>query len=106
MHRPRRNRSLGTGVILRRTHRLDGVGVAVAQLEHLGGDVGPGGYAARAGQVVGAGLAGATRLFVPVAVAQQPEDALGHVAGEGQAAELVVHDGHLVQRIVGVGAAV
>lgn len=106
MHRPRRNRSLGTGVILRRTHRLHGVGVAVAQLEHLRGDLCPGGDAAGAGQVIGAVLARAARLFVPVAVAQQPEDALGHVAGESQAAELVVHDGHLAQRIVGVGAAV
>lgn len=106
MYRPRRYRALGAGVIRLRTHRLDGACVAVAQLEHLRSDVGPGRDAAGTGQVVCAVCARLAGLLVAVAVAQKPEDALGHVAGEGQAAELVVHHGHLVKRIVGVGTAV
>lgn len=103
---PGRNRAAGARVVFGRAHGPHGVGVAVAQLEHLRSYVGPGGHAAGAGQVVGAAFAGRARLLVALAVAQEPEDALRHVAREGEAAELVVHHGHLVKRIVRIGAAV
>lgn len=106
MRRARRDWALSAGVVLGSRYGLDNVTVAVAQLEHLLGDVGPGRDPARAGQVVGAVLARAARLLVASTVAQKPEDALGHVAGEGEAAVLVADHRHLVERIVGVGAAV
>lgn len=106
MRRTRRDRPLGARVVLGSRDGLHGVSVAVAQLEGLRGDVGPGGDPARAGKVVRAAGARRARLAVAVAVADQPEDSLGHVAREGRAAVLVVHHGHLVQRVVGVGAAV
>ena len=106
MRRARRDWALSAGVVFGSRYGLDSVTVAVAQLEHLRGDFGPGRHAGGAGQAVRAGLARAARLLVATAVAEQPEDALGHVAGEGQAPELVVNHRHLVQRVAGVGAAV
>ena len=86
MHRPRRNRSLNTGVILRRTHRFDGACVAVAQLEHLRGDVSPRSNLAGASEVVRAVFAWLAGLAVAVAVAEVlPRVAVGVVVGdEGQ----------------------
>ena len=71
--------------------------VAVGGLEDGAGDVGPGLDRAGAGAVVGA--VGGVRP-------QHVEDGPGHVAREGQAAQLVVHDRDLVQLVLGVGDAV
>ena len=95
--RPRRDGALGGGVVLRRAHGPHRRPVAVAQVEHLAGDVGPAGGVSGAGEVVGA---------VGSLGFQQVEDGPRHVAGEGQAADLVVHHGHLVEPVVRVGAAV
>ena len=104
--RPRRNRSASRSIVIGRAHGDHGIGVVVLELEHLGGDFGPGGHAAGVGQVVRAELARLAGLGVALAIAEQQEDALGHVAGEGQAAELVVDHRHPVERVIGVGAAV
>ena len=69
MRRTRRDRPLGARVVLGGRDGLHGVGVAVAQLEGLRGDVGPGGNPARAGEVVRAAGARRARLAVAVAVA-------------------------------------
>ena len=50
--------------------------------------------------------AGAVVGAVGGLVPQHVEDGLGHVAREGEAAQLVVHDGDLVQLVLGVGDAV
>ena len=71
--------------------------VAVGGLEDGAGDVGPGLDRAGAGAVVGA--VGGVRP-------QHVEDGPGHVAREGQAAQLVVHDRDLLQLVLGVGDAV
>ena len=71
--------------------------VAVGCLEDGAGDVGPGPHGAGAGAVIGA--VGGVRP-------QHVEDGLGHVAREGQAAQLVVHDGDLLEPVLRVGDAV
>ena len=71
--------------------------VAVGGLEHGAGDVGPGLDCTRSGAVIGA--VGGVR-------AQHVEDGSRHVAGEGQAAQLVVDDRDLIQLVLGVGDAV
>ncbi len=68
----------------------------MAASEDGAGDIGPGLDGAGAGAVVGAGGVRA----------QHVEDGLGHVAGEGQAAQLVVDDRDLREIVVGVGDAV
>ena len=73
------------------------VAVAVGGLEDGAGDVGPGPDRAGAGAVVGA--VGGVRP-------QHVEDGLGHVAREGQAAQLVVHDGDPLEPVLRVGDAV
>ena len=73
------------------------VPVAVGGIEDGACDVRPGPDRAGAGAVVGA--VGGVRP-------QHVEDGLGHVAREGQAAQLVVHDGDLVKLVVRVGDAV
>ena len=95
-----RARGDGTGgarVVVGGRYRQDFLPVAVGRLEDGAGDVGPGLDGAGAGAVVGAvgGLS-----------VQHVEDGGGHVAREGQAAQLVVHDGDLVQIVVRVGDAV
>ena len=73
------------------------VPVAVGGIEDGACDVRPGPDRAGAGAVVGA--VGGVRP-------QHVEDGLGHVAREGQAAQLVVDHGDLVQLVVRVGDAV
>ena len=95
-----RARGDGTGggrVVVGGADRHDPLPVAVGGLEDGAGDVGPGLHGAGAGAVVGA--VGGVR-------AQHVEDGLGHVAREGQAAQLVVDHGDLVQLVLGVCDAV
>ena len=84
-------------VVVGGRHRHDPVPVAVGGLEDGAGDVRPGLHGAGAGAVVGA--VGGLRP-------QHVEDGLCHVAREGQAAQLVVHDGDLLEPVLGVGDAV
>ena len=95
--RARGDGPLGTGVVVGGADRHDPVAVAVGGLEHGAGDVGPGPDGTGTGAVVGA--VGGVRP-------QHMEDGLRHVTREGQAAQLVVHDGDLVQLILRVGGAV
>lgn len=95
-----RARGDGTGgarVVVGGAHGHDLLAVAVGGLEDGTGDVGPALHGAGAGAIVGA--VGGLRV-------QHMEDGLRHVAREGQAAQLVVHDGDLVQFVVRVGDAV
>lgn len=87
----------GAGVVVGGRNRHDPVAVAVGGLEDGAGDVRPALHGAGAGAVVGA--VGGVRP-------QHVEDGLGHVAREGQAAQLVVDHGDLVQLILRVGDAV
>ena len=84
-------------VVVGVAHRHDPLAVAVGGLEDGAGDVGPGLDGAGAGAVIRA--VGSMR---PPHV----EDGGGHVAREGQAAQLVVHDGDLREPVLGVGDAV
>ena len=95
--RARGDGALGTRVVVGGRYRHDLLPVAVGGLEDGAGDVGPGPDRTRAGTVVGTegGL-----------VPQHVEDGPGHVAREGQASQLVVDDGDLVQLVVRVGYAV
>ena len=87
----------GLGVVVGGAHRHDLLAVAVGGLEDGAGDVGPGPDRTRAGAVIGA--VGGVRP-------QHVEDGLGHVAREGQASQLVVHDGDLRELVLGIGDAV
>lgn len=87
----------GAGVVVGGADRHDLVPVAVGGLEDSAGDVGPGLHRAGAGAVVGA---------VRDLRVQHVEDGLRHVAREGQAAQLVVHDRDLLEPVLGVGDAV
>ena len=97
MDRARGDGPRGVRVVVGGRYRHDLVPVAVGGLEDGAGDVGPGPDGAGAGAVVGA--VGGVR-------AQHVEDGLGHVAREGQASQLVVHDGDLLQLVLRVGYAV
>lgn len=97
MDRARGDGALGAGVVVGGADRHDLVPVAVGGLEDGTGDVRPGPHGTGAGAVIGA--VGGLRV-------QHVEDRLGHVAREGQASQLVVHDGDLVQLVLGVGDAV
>ena len=87
----------GVRVVVGGADRHDPLAVAVDGLEDGAGDVRPAPHGAGAGAVVGA--VGGVRP-------QHVEDGLRHVAREGQAAQLVVHDRDLVQLVVRVGYAV
>ena len=96
MDRARGDGARGARVVVGGADRHDLLAVAVGGLEDVAGDVRPGPDGARAGAVVGAvGRVGP----------QHVEDGLGHVAREGQAAQLVVHDGDLLEFVLGVGDA-
>ena len=97
MDRARGDGALGAGVVVGGRHRHDLLPVAVGGLKDGAGDVGPGPDGAGARAVVGA--VGRVR-------AQHVEDGPSHVAREGQAAQLVVHDGDLLQLVLRVGDAV
>lgn len=87
----------GVRIVVGRRYRHDPVPVAVGGLEDGAGDVRPAPHGAGAGAVVGA--VGGVRP-------QHVEDGLGHVAREGQAAQLVVNDRDLLEPVLGVGDAV
>lgn len=87
----------GARVVVGGRNRHDPVPVAVGGLEDGAGDVGPGLHGPGAGAVIGA--VGGVRP-------QHVEDGLGHVAREGQAAQLVVDHGDFLQLVLGVGDAV
>lgn len=95
--RARGDGALGAGVVVGGRYRHDPVPVAVGGVEDGAGDIGPALDGAGARAVVGA--VGGLRV-------QHVEDGLGHVAREGQAAQLVVDHGDLVQLVVRVGDAV
>ena len=95
--RARGDGALGARVVVGGAYRDDFLAVAIGGLEDGSGDVGPGLDGAGAGAVVGA---------VGGARPQHLEDGLGHVSREGQAAQLVVHDGDLRELVLGVGYAV
>ena len=97
MDRTRGDGAGGIRVVVGGRNRHDPVAVAVGGLEDGAGDVGPRLDGARAGAVVGA--VGRVRP-------QHVEDGLGHVAREGQAAQLVIDHGDLLQLVVRVGDAV
>lgn len=87
----------GAGVVVGGADRHDLLPVAVGCLEDGAGDVRPGLDRTGAGAVIGA--VGGVRP-------QHVEDGGGHVAREGQAAQLVVDDRDLREFVVGVGDAV
>ena len=95
--RARGDGALGAGVVVGGRYRQDLLAVAVGRLEDGAGDVGPGLDGAGARAVIGA--VGGVRP-------QHVEDGLGHVAREGQAAQLVVHDRDLREPVLRVGDAV
>ena len=97
VHRARCDGALGAGVVVGGADRHDPVPVAVGGLEDGAGDVRPGLYGAGAGAVVG--TVGGLQI-------KNVEDGLRHVAREGQAAQLVVHDGDLLEPVLGVCDAV
>ena len=97
MDRARGDGAGGICVVVGGAHRHDPLAVAVGGLEDGAGDVGPGLDGAGARAVVGA--VGGVRP-------QHVEDGLGHVAREGQAAQLVVHDRDLREPVLRVGDAV
>ena len=97
MDRARGDGARGVRVVVGGADRDHPVPVAVGGLEDGAGDVRPGLHGAGAGAVVGA--EGGVRP-------KHVEDGLGHVAREGQAAQLVVHDGYLLEPVLGVGDAV
>ena len=87
----------GAGVVVVGADRDHLVPVAVGGLEDGAGDVGPALHGAGARAVVGS-VGGVRDKHV--------KDGLRHVAREGQAAQLVVHDGDLREPVLGVGDAV
>ena len=97
MDRARGDGAGGVRVVVGGADRHDPVAVAVGGLEDGSGDVRPAPHGAGAGAVVGA--VGGLRV-------QHMEDGLRHVAREGQAAQLVVHDGDLLQLVLRIGDAV
>ena len=84
--RARGDRAGSARVVVGGRNRHDPLPVAVGGLEDGAGDVRPGLDRTRAGAVIGA--VGGVRP-------QHVEDGLGHVAREGQAAQLVVDHGDL-----------
>ena len=84
--RARGDGARGVRVVVGGRNRHDPLAVAVGGVEDGAGDVRPGLDRTGAGAVIGA--VGGVRP-------QHVEDGLRHVAREGQAAQLVVHDGDL-----------
>ena len=95
--RARGDRTGSARVVVGGAYRDDFLAVAIGGLEDGSGDVRPGLDGAGTGAVVGA---------VGGAAPQHVEDCLRHVAREGQASQLVVHDGDLREPVLGVGYAV
>ena len=87
----------GARIVLLGGDGYHGGTVAVAQLEHLAGNLRPARGLAGAGAVVGA--IGCSRV-------EQMEDRARHIRREGEAADLVVHHRDAPQRVPGVGDAI
>lgn len=97
MHGPRGYGALGGCVVLGGRDRAHGGSVAVPRIEDGTGYVGPAPDSARSRAAVGAeGRMGA----------QEMEDGLRHVLGEGEASQLVVHDRDLGEIVPGIRAPV
>lgn len=97
MDRARGDGTLCARVVVCGADRDHLVAVAVGGIEDGAGDVGPGLDGPGAGAVVSA--VGGLRF-------QHVEDGSRHVAREGQTAQLVVHDGDLLEPVLRVGDAV
>ena len=97
MDRTRGDGARCASVVVGGADRHDPVAVAVGGLEDGAGDVRPGLHRAGAGAVIRA--VGGVRP-------QHVEDSRGHVAREGQAAQLVIDDRDLLEPVLGVGDAV
>ena len=95
--RARGDGARGVRVVVGGADRDHLVPVAVGGFEDGAGDVGPALHGAGARAVVGS-VGGVRDKHV--------KDGVGHVAREGQAAQLVVHDGDLREPVLGVGDAV
>lgn len=95
--RARGDGARGVRVVVGGRYRHDLLPVAVGGFEDGAGDVGPALHGAGAGAIVGA--VGGLRV-------QHMEDGGRHVAREGQASQLVVHDGDLRELVLRVGDAV
>ena len=95
--RARGDRAGGIRVVVGGADRDHLAPVAVGGLEDGAGDVRPALHGAGARAVVGA--VGGVRP-------QHVEDGRGHVAREGQAAQLVIDHGDLLEFVLGVGDAV
>ena len=95
--RARGDGTFGARVVVGGAHGHDPVPVAVGCLEDGAGDVGPALHRTGARAVIGP--IGGVRP-------QHVEDGLGHVAREGQTAQLVVDHGDLCEPVLGVGDAV
>ena len=95
--RAQRDGARGVRVVVGGADRDHLVPVAVCGLEDGAGDVGPALHGAGARAVVGS-VGGVRDKHV--------EDGSRHVAREGQAAQLVVHDRDLLELVLGVGDAV
>lgn len=97
MDRARGDGPLGARVVVGCRHRYDLLAVAVGGLEDGAGDVRPGLHGAGARAIIGS---------VGGVGAQHVEDRSRHVAREGQASQLVVHDRDLRKAVVRVCDAV
>lgn len=106
MLRPRGDGARGGGIVVGGRDGDDALAVAVGQVEDAGGDLRPGLDGAGPGEVVGAVRRGRARLDVALAVAEQPEDALGHLVGEGESSVLVVDHGDPLEGVLRVRHAV
>lgn len=95
----------GVGVVLAGGYGFDLVPVAVRQVEHHSGDLVPGDGFARTGHVVRAVRGGIGGLHVTLPVTQQVEDRFGHVRGEREPADLIVHHRHMGELVRWVGDA-
>ena len=95
--RARGDGARGVRVVVGGADRDHLVPVAVGGFEDGAGDVGPALHGAGARAIVGS-VGGVRDKHV--------KDGVGHVAREGQAAQLVVHDGDLRELVLGVGDAV
>lgn len=95
--RPRGDRSFRAGVVLGGGDGNHTLAVAVGDIEHRAGDICPVLHRARARAVIDT-IRGAGPEYM--------EDGLGHVAREGKAAQLVVHDGDAVEGVFGVRHAI
>ena len=106
VNRPRSGRAINGSAVFRGRDGRDRIPIAVREIENANGNLRPRLHRTGACKVVGAVRTRRARLDIIVAIAEQPKNSLRHVCGEREAADLVVHHGHLVEAVVRVGAAV